>query len=107
MEICISSSYEMIYRSLLEGIPHDLQKRRWLQQDDVSAHHSAKIRDHRNEVFPNKWLGRNGCIRLPTRSPNFRKLDFFVWGYIRNIVLVEQPTCTENMLLIITNAFPV
>jgi len=38
----------------------------------------------------------NFLVRLPT-LPNSTLLDFFLWGYVKNIVCAEEPTIRENM----------
>jgi len=30
-------------------------------------------------------------------SPDLTLLDFFLWGYVKDIVYVEEPTIRENM----------
>ena len=43
-----------------------------------------------NERFPDAWIGRGGPIPWPPRSPDLSPLDFFLWGYIKNIVYAEK-----------------
>jgi hypothetical protein len=33
-----------------------------------------------------RWIGRGGRIAWPPRSPDLTPLDFFLWGYVKNIV---------------------
>jgi hypothetical protein len=33
-----------------------------------------------------RWIGRGGSITWPPRSPDLTPLDFFLWGYAKNIV---------------------
>ena len=39
-----------------------------------------------NDTFPERWVGRDGPIPWPPRSPDITPLDFFVWGYVKGIV---------------------
>ena len=39
-----------------------------------------------NETFPDRWIGRDGPISWPPRSPDITPLDFFLWGYVKDIV---------------------
>jgi hypothetical protein len=32
------------------------------------------------------WIGRRGPIAWPPRSPDLTLLDFFLWGYIKDLV---------------------
>ena len=36
--------------------------------------------------FPQRWIGTNGPVRWPPRSPDLSILDFFLCGYIPNEV---------------------
>ncbi|KAJ8893016.1 hypothetical protein PR048_005597 [Dryococelus australis] len=36
--------------------------------------------------FPGRWIGRDGPISWPPWSPNLTSLDFFMWGYVKDIV---------------------
>jgi hypothetical protein len=42
------------------------------------------------EKFPNKWIGRNGPMPWPPRSPDLTVLDLFFWGYIKDMVCAEK-----------------
>ena len=44
------------------------------------------VREFLNETFPNRWIGRDGPIPWPPRSPDITPLDFFLWGYVKDIV---------------------
>ena len=41
-------------------------------------------------MFPNRWIGRDGPISWPPRSPDVTPLDFFLWGYIKDIVFATK-----------------
>ena len=36
--------------------------------------------------MPRRWIGRGGPTAWPPRSPDLTPLDFFLWGYVKNIV---------------------
>jgi len=48
------------------------------------------VTDVLNKRFSNAWIGRGGPIPWPPRSPDLSPLDFFLWGYIKNIVYAEK-----------------
>lgn len=50
----------------------------WWQQDGCPAHFDRIFRDHLNEVFPNRWIGRGGPIPWSPRSADITPPDFFV-----------------------------
>ena len=51
---------------------------------------SCFVTDVLNERFPDAWIRRGGPIPWPRRSPDLSPLEFFLWGYIKNIVYAEK-----------------
>ena len=49
----------------------------WYQQDGAPPHNYLSLREHLDITFPNSWIGRNGPIAWPPRSPDLSVLDFF------------------------------
>ncbi|GBL85885.1 hypothetical protein AVEN_183664-1 [Araneus ventricosus] len=62
----------------------DLQLEIIFQQD--GAHWSSEARKVLDDKFPRRWIGRGGPIPWLPRSPDITHLDFFLWGYVENIV---------------------
>ncbi|KAJ4436638.1 hypothetical protein ANN_16769 [Periplaneta americana] len=56
------------------------------QQDGAPPHYALHVTDHLNECFHQRWIGRGGPTAWPLRSPDLIPLDFFFWGYIKDIV---------------------
>ena len=44
------------------------------------------VRQFLSVTFPNRWIGRGRPILWPPRSPNITPMDFFLWGYVKDIV---------------------
>ena len=59
-------------------------------QDGAPPHFSCFVTDVLHERFPDAWIERGGPILWPPRSPDLSPLDFFLWGYIKNIVYAEK-----------------
>jgi hypothetical protein len=57
-----------------------------LQQDGTPFHFSLWVIVALNAGFPDRWIGRGGSIAWAPRSHNITTLDFFMWGYVKNIV---------------------
>ncbi|XP_025406823.1 uncharacterized protein LOC112680823 [Sipha flava] len=55
------------------------------------AHNAIIVRQHLNEIFPNRWIGTHGVIPWPARSPDLTPLDYFLWGHLKNIVYADPP----------------
>ena len=79
-----------VYLDLLTGYvaPQliDFQRTIIFEQDGVSPHWGLHVSEFLNETFPDRWIGRNRPIPSPPRSPDITPLDFFLWGYVKDIV---------------------
>ena len=73
-------------------------------QDGAPPHFSCFVTDVLNERFPDAWIGRGGPIPWPSRSPDLSLLDFFLWGYIKNIVYAEKIRNIQDLQDSITSA---
>jgi hypothetical protein len=56
-----------------------------LQQEGATPHFCHHIRNHLNREMAGGWIGRDGPIASPPRSPDLTPLDLFLWGYVKNI----------------------
>ena len=69
---------------LLDDVPLAHVNEIYFQQDGAPAHNSQMARLFLENNFTNQWIGTNGPIRWPPRSPDLSILDFFLWGYLEN-----------------------
>ena len=53
------------------------------------------VRGSLNATFPNRWIGRDGPISWPPRSPDLTPLDFFLWCYVKDRVFVTPVSDIE------------
>ena len=74
------------------------------QQDGALPHWGLHVREFLNETFPNRWIGRDGPIPWPPRSPNITSLDFFLWGYVNDIVYKTKVRDMDELKQRISNA---
>ena len=58
---------------------------------------TVHVRDYLNECFPQQWIGGDGPTAWPPRSPDLTSLDFFFWGYIKDIVYRTPVVDLENL----------
>ena len=82
---------------LLEDIPCAVRCNMWLMHDGCPAHFSRAVRDHLDVAFPNRWIGRGGFVSWPPRSPDLNPLDFFVWGYIKELVYATEVNSMDEL----------
>ncbi|XP_066251951.1 histone-lysine N-methyltransferase SETMAR-like [Euwallacea similis] len=90
---------------LLQNIPLVLRENMWLQHDGAPAHFAADVKEYLNQEFEGRWIGRGGPVFWPPRSPDLTKIDFFLWGHIKNVVYQTAPTTAEDMKQRIIHAF--
>jgi hypothetical protein len=79
-------------------------KRMLFQQDGASPHYAVSVRNWLDEKFAGRWLGRRGPIEWPARSPDLTPCDFFLWGYLKDIVYRDRPATIEQLRERITQA---
>ena len=49
----------------------------YFQLDGAPAHWGLMVRETLHAEFPDRWIGRDGPIVWPARSPDITPLDFF------------------------------
>lgn len=74
------------------------------QQDGAPPHNSRGVVEYLNQLFGERWIGTNGPIRWPPRSPDLTPLDFFLWGHIKNKVYSTVPTTLQDLKNRVINA---
>jgi len=58
------------------------------QQDGTPLHFHYEMTSYLNRTVI-CWIGRGGTITWPTRSPDLTPLEFSVWGYVKDKVLLQ------------------
>ena len=75
-------NYEIFLREVLpfqlEDVPLVIRNRMWFQHDGAPAHNYVAVRRHLDNIFPQRWIGRNRPIPWPARYPDMSPLDFYV-----------------------------
>jgi len=78
------------HRLKTETFEQETVSRFILMQDGAPPHFSCFVTGVLNESFPDAWIERCGPIPWSPRSPGLSPLDFFLCGYIKNIVYAEK-----------------
>lgn len=89
---------ERFFGEYLEHLPIDQRRTLYYQHDGCPAHSTARVTEWLNATFPNQWIGRNGPIKWPPRSPDITVSDFYLWGRLKQIVYSE-PLPNDRELL--------
>ena len=56
------------------------------QQDSAPPHWRLEVYQFLNETFPDRWIGHDGIIPWLPHSSDITPLNFFLWGYVKDIV---------------------
>lgn len=73
--------------NMLETLPvQTFANLTWFQHDGAPAHSTRVVTEYLRERFLDNWIGINGPVRWPARSPCFNPLDYFLWGCVKNKV---------------------
>lgn len=88
---------------LLENVIFETRLRMIIQQDGAPPHFENNVRGYLNTHYPNRWIGRAGPNDLvlrpwPARSPDLTSPDFYLWGYLRDVVYRQEPTTRADMI---------
>lgn len=75
--------------------------------DGAPGHWSRQVRDWMDQTFPESWVGRGGPVAWPPRSPDLTPPDFFLWGYVKNLVYGKNPSSIQELQTSISEVFSV
>lgn len=92
------------FQDMIDEIPLQIRRNVWLQQDGAPPHSTRRITEWLNENFPNRWIGRFGPVSWPPRSPDLTSCDFFLWGYMKNLVYSEPIDNLQQLRRRVENA---
>lgn len=81
---------------LINQLPDNIRQNLIFQQDNAPCHNTAAVQQFLNEHF-NTWIGSNGTISWPPRSPDLTPMDYFLWGTLKNAVYEERPENINDM----------
>lgn len=81
----------------VQNLPNINLNQVWFQQDGCPAHNSLRVRELLDQYFQGRIISTTGDIRWPPRSPDLSVNDFFLWGYIKEIIYKFQATRANNL----------
>lgn len=93
-DTCNRNSYmEMLETFLsdkLDELSLHYRGQMYFQQDGCPAHYAREVTEWLNNKFRDRWIGRNGPIVWPARSPDLTIADAFLWGRLKQLTY-HQP----------------
>ena len=84
--------------SLLEDVPLATRQRLIFQHDGAPPHYHHQVKQHLDQVYPDKWIGRGGPRQWPARSPDLTPLDYYLWGHMKTLVYKKKSNTREELL---------
>lgn len=87
-----------------DNLPDEVNERIIFQQDGAGPHNFGIVQNHLHFRFGNRWMGTNGPIRWPARSPDLTPMDFFIWGYLKDKVYIRTYHSQEELENSVRNA---
>jgi hypothetical protein len=75
---------------LSEDLPLAVRERIWYLHDGAPCHYPLIVREWLNNNFPERWIGRNGPVAWPPRSPDLNSCDMKSLAYATQINTIEE-----------------
>lgn len=87
------------------NLPVNIQNNLIFMQDGAAPHWAAAVRNHLNQVYAGRWIGRDGPIAWPARSPDLNPCDYYLWSKIKSTVYRGNMMIREEALTAIQQTF--
>ncbi|KAL7630171.1 UNVERIFIED_CONTAM: hypothetical protein RMT77_019690 [Armadillidium vulgare] len=87
---------ETYFRPIVENDSR-FNRNTWFQQDGATAHTARAAMTAVRALFPQKLISRFGDLAWPPRSPDITPCDYFLWGYLKSRVYVNQPRTITDL----------
>lgn len=75
--------------NFLEDVSLTERRNMWFMHDGAPPHTARITRNYLDERFPNRWIGINGPVQWPPRSPGLNMMDYYFWGHLKDYVYKE------------------
>lgn len=69
----------------------------YFQQDEATCHTSNESIAEVKRLFPGKVISKRGDFDWPPCSPDLSSCDFFLWGYLKNMVYIHKPRTLDEL----------
>ncbi|KAJ8958462.1 hypothetical protein NQ318_002251 [Aromia moschata] len=86
----LNDMQQKISTDKLDELPLSYRTRMFFKQDGCPAHHAVTVRNWLNSEFNEHWIGRDGPILWPPRSSDLIILDFYLWGRLNKLFIVNH-----------------
>jgi hypothetical protein len=66
----------------------------WLQQDGATLHTASSTMEKLKQFFDDRIISKN---LWPPQSPDLTPPDYFLWGYLKQVVYSYRPQTIEDL----------
>ena len=87
-----------------DNLPLNLYQNMWFMHDGAPPHFERHVVNYLNVEYNNQWIGRNGPVAWPARSPDLNPLDFYFWGHMRTLIYGTIPENRDDLVNRIMNS---
>ena len=88
---------EMVTNFLWPELEHMDVEDMWFQQDGATCHTANETMALLREKFNGRIIARGGDVNWPPRSCDLTPLDYFLWGYLKEKVYVDNPRTIQEL----------
>ncbi|GFX29964.1 transposable element Tc3 transposase [Trichonephila clavipes] len=81
---------------------HDVQEL-WFQQDGATCHTARAAIDSLKDTFGDRLISRFGPVNWPPRSCDLTPLNYFLWGYVKSLVIQTLDHLEDNIRRVIAD----
>jgi hypothetical protein len=77
---------------LLEDVPLAKRHTMWFVYDGAATHCSRNVKKVPDSHYTDRWIGRNGPVLWPPRSPDLTHAEFYSWGHCYSVFFLKCRT---------------
>ncbi|GFW77805.1 DUF4817 domain-containing protein [Trichonephila clavipes] len=68
-----------------------------IKQDGAPPNNHTYVSAYLDNVALDHWIGQRGQIEYPAYSPDLTRSDFYLWGYLKNVVHSKTPHTLKEL----------
>jgi hypothetical protein len=87
-----------------QAVYHERRLNRWKLSVKLFTEVLRRLAKSLSKHFAESWFGGYGPIPWPSRSSNLKCLDFFLWGYVKDVVYFTKVDYFPDLRRRITDA---